>query len=139
MTWTMPRPVLQLVAVLIGAAALGAFAIGVFTADAPARLPGERREAGDYGQALEAQEAVPLAQERIEGPPPPPELTPEEKARQEAEKKAREEEARLKAEAAAQGTPQPGAPAVPGDQIGDVLEKARPAQPTQPPPEEPLF
>ncbi|WP_309091794.1 hypothetical protein [Phenylobacterium sp.] len=136
MNWTMPRPVLQIVAAVIGVAAVGSFSIGILTADAPAKLPGER-QTGGYGQAIEAQEATPLAQERIEGPPPPPELTPEEKAKQEAEKKAKEDAARAKAEAdaAANGLPQLAPP--PSDQIGAVLEKARPAPP--PPPEEPLF
>ncbi|MCR5873875.1 hypothetical protein LRS10_06605 [Phenylobacterium sp. J426] len=140
MTWSMPRPALQLVAVLIGAAALGAFSLGVITADAPARLPGERGAgAGDQGQAIEAQEATPLDQERIEGPPPPPELTPEEKAKQEEARKAREEAARLKAEADAAAAPNGQASS---DPLGDVLQKAQPRaapQPAQPPPDEPLF
>lgn len=137
MNWSMPRPVLQVVALAIGVAAVGAFSIGILTADAPARLPGERNPGG-YGEAVEAVDATPLAQERIEGPPPPPELTPEEKARLEAEKKAREDAARARAEAdaAANGLPPIAAP--PPDQIGAVLEKARPAPPP-PPPEEPLF
>jgi hypothetical protein len=135
MNWSMPRPVLQIVAAVIGVAALGSFSIGILTADAPAKLPGERRADG-YGQAIEATEATPLAQERIEGPPPPPELTPEEKAKLEAEQKAKEEAARAKAAADAAALPTLTPP--PQDQIGAVLEKARPAPPP-PPPEEPLF
>lgn len=135
MNWSMPRPVLQIVAAVIGVAAVGSFSIGILSADAPARLPGERNPDGS-GAAVEAVEATPLAQERIEGPPPPPELTPEEKARLEAEKKAREDAARAKAEAEAAAA-LPIAPP-PQDQIGAVLEKARPAPPP-PPPEEPLF
>lgn len=134
MNWSMPRPVLQLVAALIGVAAVGAFAVGILTADAPARLPGERPAEG-YGQAIEAQEAAPLTDERIEGPPPP-ELTPEEKARLEEERKAREEAARLKAEAEA-AAPAPPPPA-PRDSIGDLLQRPAPA-PAPPPVDEPLF
>jgi len=134
MNWSMPRPVLQIVAAVIGVAAVGSFSIGILTADAPAKLPGERQTDG-YGQAIEAVEATPLAQERIEGPPPPPELTPEEKARLEAEQKAKEEAARAKAAADAAALPTLAPP--PQDQIGAVLEKARPTPP--PPPEEPLF
>lgn len=136
MNWSMPRPVLQIVAGLIGVAALGSFTAGILSADAPARLPGERT--AEAGAVIEAAEATPLAQERIEGPPPPPEKTPEEKAREEAERKAREEAARAKAEAEAAAQAQPAAPAAPQDRIGEVLEKARPA-PQTPPPEEPLF
>jgi hypothetical protein len=135
MSWSMPRPVLHVVAAVIGVAALGSFAVGIFTADAPARLPGERPT--EAGQAIQAAEAVPLAQERIEGPPPPPELTPEEKARLEEEKKAKAEaEAAAKAEAEKDAQPPPAAaPAPPPDRIGEVLDKAQPP----PPPEEPVF
>lgn len=136
MNWSMPRPVLQIVAAIIGVAAVGSFSIGILSADAPARLPGERNADGS-GAAVEAVEATPLAQERIEGPPPPPELTPEEKAKLEADKKAREDAARAKAEADAAAAALPIAPP-PQDQIGAVLEKARPAPPP-PQPEEPLF
>lgn len=142
MNWSMPRPVLQLVATLIVAASLGAFAVGVFTADAPARLPGEAAP-GKAGVVLEAQEAAPLTLERIEGTPPPPELTEEEKAKLEAERKAKEEaeaQARAEAEAAAV-TPVEKGPQVPllqtpPDAIGEVLEKA---PPPPPPKEEPVF
>lgn len=134
MTWSMPRPVLQIVAAVIGLAALGSFAVGIITADAPARLPGERTP--QAGQAIQAIEAVPLAQERIEGPPPPPELTPEEKARLEEEKKAKAE-AEAAAKAEAEKAAQAPAPVTqpPPDRIGEVLDKAQPP----PPPEEPVF
>lgn len=137
MNWSMPRPVLQIVAAVIGVAAAGSFSLGILTADAPARLPGERAPEGS-GPAVEAIEAAPLSQERIEGTPPPPELTPEEKAKLEAERKAKAEAAALakaEADAAAAGLPAIAPP--PPDQIGAVLEKARPAPP--PPVEEPVF
>lgn len=137
MNWSMPRPVLQIVAAVIGVAAVGSFTIGIVSADAPAKLPGERNPGG-YGEAIEAVDATPLAQERIEGPPPPPELTPEEKAKLEAEQKAKEEAARARAAADAAATGLPAIAPPPPDQIGAVLEKARPAPPP-PPPEEPLF
>src|SRR5689334_18409383 len=80
MEWTMRRPVLNWVAGIIAALSLGSFVLGVATADAPARLPGER-QTGPAGDVQEAQEAAPLGTERIEGPPPPPELTEEQKAK----------------------------------------------------------
>src|SRR5688500_12507635 len=99
MDWTMPRPVLNWVAGTIAALSLGSFVLGVATADAPARLPGEPVK-GAAG-AVEAVEATPLGAERIEGPPPPPELSEEEKAKLEEEKKAKAEAAAAgKAEAA---------------------------------------
>jgi hypothetical protein len=138
MDWTMPRPVLNWVAGIIAVLSLGSFALGIATADAPSRLPGERTN-GPAGAALEAQEATPLGTERIEGPPPPPELTEEEKAKLEEEKKAREEAAALaKAEAAkTAGTGPTEAPPPPAP-----VEKAEPAPPPPPPPkkvEDPPF
>ena len=129
MDWTMPRPVLNWVAGIIAALSLGSFVLGVATADAPARLPGERSSAA-AGGAVEAVEATPLAQERIEGPPPPPELTEEEKLKLEEEKKAKAEAAAAQKaaaeKAAAAGSAEPPPPPAP-------LEKAEPAPPSPPP------
>jgi hypothetical protein len=75
MEWTMPRPVLQAVAALLVLAAAVAFAMGVMRAPDRGRMPGERAP-GDTGPAasvIEAPEATPLSQERIEGPPKPAE------------------------------------------------------------------
>ena len=138
MQWSMPHRVLQVVAGLIGLAAVSSFALGVINAPQRGRLPGER--AGEQGAAvIQATEATPLSQERIEGPPPPPELTPEEKARLEAEKQAKEEAdaaARLAA-ASPSAAPPPTLPvpppAAPADQVGDLLDSVTP------PPEEPIF
>ena len=66
MNWSMPRPVLQVVASVIVVACLGAFALGVFTAPARSRLPGEG-PVGKGAAVLEAQEAKPLIDERIQG------------------------------------------------------------------------
>ena len=142
MTWSMPRPVLQLVAVVLVLACAGSFAVGILTADPPARLPGETEAAG---AAVEAQEAAPLSLERIEGAPPPKELTEEEKAQLEAEKKAKEEAAALakaQAEAAALASqapvekgPQTPVLQQPADPLGDLLQKAPPPQPR----DEPVF
>ncbi|HEY0435213.1 MAG TPA: hypothetical protein VGC92_01135 [Phenylobacterium sp.] len=89
----MPHRVLQVVAGLIVVVALGAFAMGVVNAPNRGRLPGERGGGAAPGvsaaTAAAAPEVTPLSQERIEGPPPAAELTPEEKARQEADKLAR--------------------------------------------------
>jgi len=135
MNWSMPRPVLQWVAITIGALWLGAFALGVATAPERGRLPGEQPGAA-AGQPLQATEATPLGEERIEGPPPPPELTDEEKAKIEADKKAKAEaDAAAKAEAekaaATPEAPPPDTPAVPPP---DAAQK--PAAPSS---EEPPF
>lgn len=141
MSWTMPRRILQIVAGLIGLVAVGAFALGVANAPGRSRLPGEKATGGVAagGAAIEATDATPLSQERIEGPPPPPELTPEQKAKIEADKKAKEEAA---AQAAADdqddaanpaASTAPAAPA--GAQPGTATPPATP-QPDDEPPHE---
>jgi hypothetical protein len=68
----MPRPVLNLVAALLGLTAVTSFALGIVNApEHGGRLPGERLP-GQAGtaRAIDATEATPLSQERIEGPPP---------------------------------------------------------------------
>lgn len=73
MSWTMSRPVLQVVAGVLALGAAGAFTLGILNApERGGRLPGERaaREAGGTATAINATEATPLSQERIEGPPP---------------------------------------------------------------------
>jgi hypothetical protein len=140
MEWTMPRPMLRMVAWLIGLGALGSFAFGIYNASPPGRLPGEGPSGRSPAVAIQAMEATPLSQERIEGPPPAPELTPEQKAAQEAEAKAKAEAAaasrlaRLEAEKAAvpatptEIAPTPAVPATP-----------TPAEKAPPPPEDPPF
>jgi hypothetical protein len=141
MNWSMPRPALQVVASLLGAACLGAFALGVVTAPPRGRLPGEQ-PAGATGQVLQAKEATPLGEDRIEGAPEPTPLTPEEKAKLEEEKKAKAAALALAKAEADKGAPV-GPEAVlplpptqaPPDKIGEVLEK----QPAPPKPEDPPF
>jgi hypothetical protein len=139
MEWTMPRPMLRIVAGLIGLGAVSSFALGIYNATPPGRLPGEGPAGKSGTQVLQAMEATPLSQERIEGPPPPPELTPEEKAKLEAEQKAKAEAeaaarlAKLEAEKAA-AAPAPAvepAPLAPPPPV--------PAEKTPPPPEDPPF
>lgn len=132
-TWTMPQPVLRLVAILIAAGSLGAFALGVATAPEKSRLPGERRGANVAGAPMEATDATPLVDERIQGAPPPRELTEEEKAKLEADKKAREEAAAAKAAAELMAADPAASPAAVAP--GQPTEKVTPA----PPPEEPVF
>jgi hypothetical protein len=76
MSWTMPRPVLQIVAAVIVLAAVAAFAAGVLRApDRGGRLPGEKvagASSDSTGQAIDAEDATPLDNDRIEGPPPAP-------------------------------------------------------------------
>ena len=138
MNWSMPRPVLQVVASAIAVACLGAFTLGVFTAPARSRLPGDG-PVGKSAEVLQAADAQPLIDERIQGAATAAELTPEEQAALEAEKKAKEEAAALaKAEA------EKGAPAGPesAPALTPVPTPAEPAQPSPPPPpkvEEPPF
>jgi hypothetical protein len=138
MNWSMPRPVLQLVAFGLSAVWLGAFALAAFTAPPRGRLPGEGPQAAG-AQVLEATEAKPLADERLSGAAEVDELTEEEKAALEAEKKAKAEAAALaKAEAAkgAPAGPEAVAPAPP-----PAVAKVEPTPAPAPPPkvEEPVF
>jgi hypothetical protein len=72
MQWTMPPRVLQIVAGLIGLAATAAFVMGVVSApQRGGRLPGAKVPGAAAGStAIEATDATPLSDERIEGPPP---------------------------------------------------------------------
>ncbi|MCR5878143.1 hypothetical protein [Phenylobacterium sp. J367] len=133
--WSMPRPLLQVVAGALVAVAVGSFSLGVATAPSRGRLPGERSDGAS--QAVQAVEATPLSQERIEGPPPPPEPTPEELAKLEADKKAREEAeaARIAAEQALASAPPPVvAPAPAPDRVGDILQNPPPPPAAEDPP-----
>jgi hypothetical protein len=140
MNWSMPRPVLQVVATGLVAACLAAFALGAITAPSRGRLPGERAD-GATGQVLEAQDATPLTDERIVGATQDKEeLTPEEQAILDAAKKAKAEAA-----AAAKAEAEKGAPA--GPESAPVIAPPPPtatateAAPAPPPPkvEEPPF
>lgn len=134
----MSRNTLRMVAVLIGALALGAFGMGIANAPQKGRLPGERAAATTAATVIEAAEATPLSQERIEGAPPPRELTEEEKAKLEADKLAKEEaEAAAKlaqAEAlAAQAKAAAALPAPGPDRVGDLLDSVTPPPFDDPP------
>src|SRR5690348_2377255 len=87
MSWSMPLPVLRIVAGILFVISIAAFTMGVVRAPERGRLPGERLQEGGgattAAAAAAAPEAQPLSQERIEGPPPAPELTDEEKAQAE--------------------------------------------------------
>jgi len=91
MQWSMPHRALQIVAGLLVSIAILSFGAAVWNAPNRGRLPGERGRDAAPGSmpAAPAVEATPLSQERIEGPPPAAELTPEEKAAQEAAKLAK--------------------------------------------------
>lgn len=73
MEWTMPRPVVVGIAALLALAAAGSFAMGVISAPQRGRMPGERAPgvAAAPVAAINATEATPLSQERIEAPPKP--------------------------------------------------------------------
>ncbi|WP_141653059.1 hypothetical protein [Phenylobacterium immobile] len=135
----MPRPMLQIVAAILALVAIGAFLSGVMTAAPRGRLPGEQPAAillGPTGANIA--DAVPLADDRIEGAPEPVELTPEEVAKLEAEKKAREEaaahQAMMDAAAQAAAAPKVAPPPVTTapDKLGDMIETVTP--PTEEPP-----
>jgi hypothetical protein len=112
----MPSGVLKFVAGVLVAISLGAFALGVVRAPERGHLPGERAAEGGGSAsataAAAAPEAQPLTQERIEGPPPAPELTDEEKAQQAADKeaKAQADAAARSAAVQAQAPPPPPTP-----------------------------
>jgi hypothetical protein len=129
MNWSMPRPVLQVVAGLIAVTALGAFVSGILNAPQRGRLPGDHLRVPGAAAPIVATDATPLTGERIEGPPPPPEPTPEQKARAEAERKAKEQAAaELAIETAASArTSLPGPVTSPAaDKLGDVLDAVTP-------------
>lgn len=112
MQWTMPHRVLQIVAGLIALAAVSSLVMGIINApQRGGRLPGAK-VSGAAGPAtvIEAPDATPLSNERIEGPPQP---TPEElaQAKAEAEAKAAEAEAADEANEAAAPPPASVAPA----------------------------
>lgn len=135
MNWSMPRPALQAVAVVLGVAWLGAFAFAAVTAEGRGgRLPGQKVDAVT-GQPIQAQEATPLTDDRLQGAQPAVALSDEEKAKLDEAREAKEEAAAAaKAEAAGVQPAQPAAqPAAPSE--------AAPAAPPQaaPKPEEPPF
>ncbi len=136
MQWSMPHRALQVVAGLLVITAVTGFALGIINAQGRGRLPGERTD-GTTGPLLQATEATPLSQERIEGPPEPTPLTAEEKARLDADRKAKAEAdaaAKLAEAGVKPVTPPVTAPATTAaapDRVGDLIENA------PPPPEEP--
>jgi hypothetical protein len=138
MNWTMPRPVLQIVATGLGVVWIGAFAFAAFTAPPRGRLPGEGPR-GASAEVLQAAEATPLIDERIQGAPEPEELTEEEKAALEAEKQAKAEAAALAKAEAAKGAPAGPEALVPVPP--PAVAKVEATAPPPPPPkvEEPVF
>jgi hypothetical protein len=137
MNWSMPRPVLQVVAAVLGVAWVGMFAFAAVTAQERGRLPGQRLD-GVTGQPIQAQEATPLlTDQRIQGAAPAAELSDEEKAKLDEAKEAKEEAAAA-AKAEAAGI-QPVTPTVTPAQPTPA-DSAPPAAPAAPPKsEEPPF
>jgi hypothetical protein len=92
MQWTMPHRVLQIVAGLIALAAVSAFTMGIINApQRGGRLPGAKAGAvAGAAAVIDAPDATPLSNERIEGPPQP---TAEELAQAKADAEAKAEEA----------------------------------------------
>lgn len=133
MQWSMPRPVLQVVAVLIALVAVSAFAAGIVNAPSRGRMPGEKVAGQAGAAALVATDATPLGPDRIEGATEARELTPEEKERLEAEKEAKEEAA--EAAQAAAATAPPGVN-VPAAASSPAATAAAPPPPPAPAPDE---
>jgi hypothetical protein len=133
----MPRPVLQVVAGVLGVVWVGAFAFAAVTAQERGRLPGQRLD-GVTGQPIQAQEATPLlTDERIQGAAPAAELSDEEKARLDEAKEAKEEAAAA-AKAEAAGV-QPVAPTAAPAQPAAPAEAPAAAPPPPPKSDEPPF
>ncbi|WP_309605939.1 hypothetical protein [Phenylobacterium sp.] len=125
----MPPLVLRIVAGLIGLVALGAFTLGIVNAPQRGRLPGEKPAASGAAVApIQATEATPLGQDRIEGKPPPVPLTEEEQAKLEAAKQAKADADAAKVAAAG---------AAPAAVTPTVAPAAAPAPPPSAPPGEP--
>jgi hypothetical protein len=138
MNWSMPRPVLQVVATVLAVSCMGAFTLAAFTAPARGRLPGDG-PVGKSAEVLQATDAQPLIDERIQGAATPEELTPEEQAALDAEKKAKEEAAALARAEAEKGAPA-GPEATPAiTPVPPPVEAAQPAPPPPPKVEEPPF
>lgn len=144
MEWTMPRAVVKTVAALLALIAIAALVMGVLGAPERGRLPGQDQAAsigGPSAPPMEAAEATPLDDERIEGPPPPKELTPEEKAKLEEEKAVKAEADAAKAEAAKAEESKAAIAAKPntapaagsGDRVGDLLDGVTPLPAEEPP------
>ena len=134
MQWTMPHRVLQVVAGLLVAVALSAFTLGVVNGPQHGRLPGERAASGGSAPvpAVQATDATPLTQERIEGPAPAVPLTPEQKAQADADKAAKLADA---AKLAANGVAPPAAKGAPAPSAALAAAPAAPAEkPAEAPP-----
>ena len=138
MTWTMPRPVLQAVAGVLALTALASFAMGIVNApEHGGRLPGERApgQAAGPATAINATEATPLSQERIEGPPPTAEKPAANKTDDEDTETADQATNTLPVPPmkSADSTKPGGATnaTAPPDRVGDLLQQQ------SPPPEEP--
>ena len=118
--WSMPRNVLQVVAVLIGLCAFGGFALGFSAAPQRGRLPGEAAAGSGVGAPLAAADARPLSLEE--------EVTPAQQAPVEEEE---EEEAAPPPKVAPIEAPKPAPlavpPPVPAEKAGDQATAAPPA------------
>jgi hypothetical protein len=114
--WTMPRPVLLVVAVLLGLVAAGGLGLGFVSAPERGRLPGESAQGGPASAVIEAPDATPI----VDAPPPPP---PEETEKEKSEEEEVPAEAKL-----VERAPPPAPPPVVAPE---------PTEPIAPPPVEP--
>lgn len=126
--WTMPRPVLLVVAVLLSLVAVGGLGLGFVSAPDRGRLPGESAAGGPASAVINAPDATPIVDAP---PPPPPEKAEEEKV---AEKEDDAAEAKLVEKAPPPApppvvVPEPVAPVAP-----PPVEPAAPPPPSEIPP-----
>ena len=127
--WTMPRKILQIVAYVIAACAVGGFILGVRGAPDPARLPGEGLPTTG-GAPLAATDAMPLI-DSVEAPTPPPEPEKDKEDAKTEEAAKPDAEKPEAAPAAPATTPAPTGQVE--DKVGDLLDGVTP------PPDAPIY
>lgn len=126
MTWTMPRRVLQIVAVLIGLCAVGGFAMGLGSTPMRRAAPADEGPAGN-APPLVAADARPINTEEVAPPPEP------EKPEEAPEEKKPVEKAPAPVEKAPVNQVETPAPQPPADRVGDLLDAVTPPPSDDPP------
>lgn len=123
--WTMPRPILSVVAVLIGLCAVAGFVFGLGGTPENSRLPGEAEAGAAASTPLVAADALPLDDYT---PPPPPKVEEKEEVVEEKAPEPAPPPPVTVAPPQAVTPPPSAAPPPPGDQIGDVIDGVAPQE-----------